>query len=167
MSWSKKEKLMEEEMFSFLRNFGFFRKDQLKQEIIQEIRKEEKKEALKARKTSSDPMMSISRIGKEFIERYNLNSMEFKDVKDLSKWIWQERPSVFNTSQLSRSRRSPLRDTKRLDAAINVLIKAGWVRDIGTRKGETYGRRRKDFEVNPQILLWHNIRVLLLEKREV
>jgi hypothetical protein len=76
-----------------------------------------------------------------------------RDAKCLAKWILQEQPREFNASRLTRMKGSPLRDSKRLDDALRVLVEAGWIRSVGTRQGDNYGRMKKDFKVNPKALL--------------
>ena len=46
---------------------------------------------------------------------------------------------------------SPQRNRNRLQEAMNFLAECGWVEAVGGREGDTGGRQRKDYEVNPKV----------------
>ena len=72
-----------------------------------------------------------------------------KDVKAVGLWLLKNKPAVINAREL---RRQPgfegPKDPKRLDAALEALIEAGWLTPTPT---ESPGRPRKDFRVNQRI----------------
>ena len=44
-----------------------------------------------------------------------------------------------------------LRKAGHVDAALEVLREAGWVRPVPVRDGTAHGRQRKDYEINPEV----------------
>lgn len=49
---------------------------------------------------------------------------------------------------------SDLRVAAKVDAALNYLEEAGWVRLTGNRQGPTKGRASKNYDVNPRVFSW-------------
>jgi hypothetical protein len=47
------------------------------------------------------------------------------------------------------------KDSKELDAAIEILVDARWISPNASREGERSGRSRKDFVVNPRVYEAH------------
>ena len=75
-----------------------------------------------------------------------------RDASTLARWIAKERPSVVNARKLRRKVRLPgLTKVYRVEAAIGVLIEAGWLAAAGGRAGGTPGRQRADFRVRPEL----------------
>ena len=75
-----------------------------------------------------------------------------RDASTLARWIAKERPSVVNARKLRRKVRLPgLTKVYRVEAAIGVLIEAGWLTAAGGRAGGTPGRQRADFRVRPEL----------------
>ncbi len=75
-----------------------------------------------------------------------------KDASTLAKWILKQRERRFNASELRRMENSPLRDTKRIKSALQILMEAAWISEVGGRESSKKGgRQRKDYEVNPLI----------------
>jgi hypothetical protein len=72
-----------------------------------------------------------------------------KEVMAVGLWLLKKKPTVVNAREL---RRQPgfdgPKEPKRLDAALDALIDAGWLTPTPT---ESPGRPRKDFRVNPRI----------------
>ncbi|MDE2301385.1 MAG: hypothetical protein KGK11_02385 [Sphingomonadales bacterium] len=61
----------------------------------------------------------------------------------------------FNKRALKRSPHKSalpmLREAKAMDAALEVLTDAAWIRHIGTRDGDNPGRGGGDYSVNPAV----------------
>lgn len=78
-------------------------------------------------------------------------SLVEQDARSLARWIFSRHEVNLNARDLRRSPHSPLQDEKRLEAAIKMLVEEGWLTFVGGRKGESKGRQRKDYRVNPQV----------------
>ena len=74
-----------------------------------------------------------------------------RDAVALAKWIRRERPETVNARDLRRGRAIPTGEPERYEAALAELEEAGWVRPAFARAGDTAGRRRKDWAVNPAV----------------
>src|SRR5262249_29433284 len=74
------------------------------------------------------------------------------DARTLAKWIMYNPGAemTINARSLRRAYALQTKEAARYDAAIRELESAGWLRH--TEAGDGKGRRRKDFEINPQLL---------------
>jgi hypothetical protein len=72
-------------------------------------------------------------------------------ARALLRHLRNERRTVVNVQEL-RGKVSGLRKTREVEAALAELAEAGWIRPEPGREGDTKGRRRNDWAVNP--LLW-------------
>jgi hypothetical protein len=73
------------------------------------------------------------------------------DARTLARWIKEHSPSTINARDLRRAGALSTKDAARYDAAIAELESGGWLRPCPGRAGESVGRKRKDWDVNPQI----------------
>ena len=70
----------------------------------------------------------------------------------LAKRILRERSEVVNARDIRRRWKLPgLRTAERMSAALKALEEAWWLLPTQTREGETRGRQRTDYQVNPQV----------------
>lgn len=70
----------------------------------------------------------------------------------LARWIAHERLTTMNLRDLRRTVRLPgLRTAAEIEAAVEVLVEAAWLAHAGERAGNTSGRERADFAVNPKV----------------
>jgi hypothetical protein len=70
----------------------------------------------------------------------------------LARWILRERPRILNARDVRREARLPgLREADQVTAAIKTLEEANWLRAVPERDGDTSGRRRADYAVNPNL----------------
>jgi len=70
----------------------------------------------------------------------------------VASWILRERPPLLNARDLRRKARLPgLREAEKVKLALNVLMEAEWIRPAFDRAGDSTGRRREDYEVNPRL----------------
>lgn len=70
----------------------------------------------------------------------------------LAKWILKAKPTCINARELRRKVRLPgLRDSETVTATLDALVEAGWVTSSPDRKGDTPGRKRADYVVNPLV----------------
>jgi len=85
---------------------------------------------------------------------YDVVGRSHEEVRasQLLKLIRQKKLPVVNASEIRRDRWLGLHRKADVDAAITRLVNAGWLRPKPSRAGQTKGRQRKDYEVNP--LLW-------------
>jgi hypothetical protein len=77
------------------------------------------------------------------------------DTVALARWLKRTNTNSFNTRQLQRSREGPggrLAKSEHMSAACRGLVDAGLVRHVGARAGETRGRSKLDYMVNPILL---------------
>lgn len=74
-----------------------------------------------------------------------------KDAIAIAKWIYKNKPSTINSRELGRGQGSPVKNSTRIDKAIDVLVNANWLIYSGGRIGDTRGRERKDYIVNPLV----------------
>tara|TARA_B100000315_G_scaffold100798_1_gene92622 strand:+ start:196 stop:483 length:288 start_codon:yes stop_codon:yes gene_type:complete len=76
-----------------------------------------------------------------------------RNAATLTRWLQHERPSLVNARDIRRKAKLPgMRESKKVRAALEIMEEANIVRYAPHRAGETPGRYRDDFEVNP--LLW-------------
>lgn len=76
-----------------------------------------------------------------------------RDARTVARWIAQERPKTVNARDLRRHVRLPgLTDARRVDAALEALVDAGWLEPTPSRAGDRPGRRRKDYTVRDALL---------------
>jgi hypothetical protein len=71
----------------------------------------------------------------------------------LARHILKHALVAINSRDLRRTHGLPptLKDAALLDEAIEHLVEADWLRASGVRAGESPGRARKDFAVNPTV----------------
>ena len=70
----------------------------------------------------------------------------------LSRWILKERPALINARKLRREARLlGLKETDKINLALDALTEADWLRAAPAREGDTLGRQRRDFIVNPRV----------------
>ncbi len=76
-----------------------------------------------------------------------------RDARILARWLLAQNPipRTVNAKLLRRMAAGPqIPDAERMDAALLDLAEANWVRPAFERR-EGFGRRRKDWEVNPKL----------------
>ena len=79
-------------------------------------------------------------------------SAEEADATALARWIRRSGLQSFNAREIRRSSDGPggrLSQTSAMNAACTVLEQAGLIRKVGGRLGESSGRQRNDYAVNP------------------
>jgi hypothetical protein len=77
-----------------------------------------------------------------------------RDAAALGQWLARRDPipPVLNARDLRRMADGPpVNDPGRLDAALAGLAEAGWLRPESARDGQSKGRPRKDWAVNPKL----------------
>jgi hypothetical protein len=76
------------------------------------------------------------------------------DARVLAQWIMANLTEgmTINSRSLRRDSVLSTKEAARYDAAIAELDAAGWLRSHPCRAGGGSGRKRKDFDVNPQLL---------------
>ncbi|MDA0743971.1 MAG: DUF3987 domain-containing protein [Proteobacteria bacterium] len=82
-------------------------------------------------------------------------SLEEADATTLARWIRGGGLAVFNSREARRSGDGPggrLSKPAAMNAACRQLEQAGLIRAVGGRLGETAGRQRNDYAVNPVLL---------------
>ena len=75
------------------------------------------------------------------------------DARTLARWLVRQNPplATINARDLRRMADGPgIRDANRINAALEELTEAGWVRPAPTR-ARGYGRHRLDWSVNPAV----------------
>lgn len=76
-----------------------------------------------------------------------------RDARNLGRWLVRQTPvpETINSRDLRRMASGPgIRDVGRMNAALDELAEAGWVRPAPAR-AEGYGRQRNDWAVNPAL----------------
>jgi hypothetical protein len=74
-----------------------------------------------------------------------------RDAAVLARAIRQRRPQIINARKVRREWRLPgLRETARVDAAIDMLVESRWLTPVKV-PGSDPARRRKDFQVDPRV----------------
>lgn len=75
-----------------------------------------------------------------------------RNAATLAREIKRRRPSRINACDVRRNwRLAGLRESASVDAACLELVDAGWLKHDGHRDGNSRGRTRKDFLVNPRV----------------
>jgi hypothetical protein len=76
-----------------------------------------------------------------------------RDAAALARWIAAQRPvpERVNARELRHKAVVGAKEATRFDRALAELAEAGWVRPAPDRAGDTAGRARKDWEVNPAL----------------
>lgn len=77
-----------------------------------------------------------------------------RDARQLARWLLKQhpRPEVVNVRVLRRMAGGPgIAGAPRLRAALDELAALGWVRPAPAREGETAGRARDDWAINPAL----------------
>ena len=70
----------------------------------------------------------------------------------LAKWIIKTRPKRINVRELQRGAGMPNLGTREdIQSAIEALIEADWLRSEGSRRGNTKGRQKSDYAINPYV----------------
>jgi len=76
-----------------------------------------------------------------------------RHAASLARYILKMKPDRINAREIRRSSGIPsLKDSDNLKAAIEFLIEADWLKAVATRAGETPGRGKADYLVNPAVL---------------
>jgi hypothetical protein len=69
-----------------------------------------------------------------------------------ARWIIKTRPTLINARDFRRKANLPgLRETEKVKMALEVLVDANWLRHAPTRGGDSPGRARDDYTVNPKL----------------
>ena len=77
---------------------------------------------------------------------------EQRNAASLAKWIKKLKPEMVNARSLYKNENiDGLNDAAAVKDAIALLMEAGWIRSCSARKGDTAGRMRSDYEVNPRV----------------
>lgn len=77
-----------------------------------------------------------------------------RDARRLARWLNKQTPipEIVNAKALRRLAAGPaIPDSARMDAALAELAAAGWCRPAPVRAGDTAGRARKDWALNPAL----------------
>lgn len=77
-----------------------------------------------------------------------------RDARRLARWLLKQNPvpESVNAKALRRMADGPaIPDSARMDAALAELAAAGWCRPAPIRAGDTAGRARKDWALNPAL----------------
>jgi len=78
-----------------------------------------------------------------------------RDARRLARWYLRQprpRPAVLNARTLRRMADGPgIASAPRIEAALAELAELGWVRPAPDRDGDSAGRRRSDWAVNPAV----------------
>ncbi|MGE7205767.1 DUF3987 domain-containing protein [Sphingomonas sp. NPDC019816] len=75
-----------------------------------------------------------------------------KDAAALSRFIVKERLERINAREVQRNPKLPSLGNKQdVEAAVEALMEAGWLREGFTRQGDGPGRPKKDYLVNPAV----------------
>jgi hypothetical protein len=70
----------------------------------------------------------------------------------LARWIVANRPQKVNARDIRRKAGLPgLKQSENVALAISTLVEADWLRPAFERAGDTSGRQRQDYEVNPRL----------------
>lgn len=76
-----------------------------------------------------------------------------KHAATLGRWLRRHKPGRINLRTLRRESGLPgLKDADALKAAVDMLVEAEWLRPAPSRAGDTAGRARSDYLVNPAIV---------------
>ena len=75
-----------------------------------------------------------------------------RNAATLARWIIREKRRTINLRDVRRARLPGLDAVDKLQEAVNQLVDADWLTDIGDRQGANPGRRAKDYAVNPLAL---------------
>ncbi len=74
-----------------------------------------------------------------------------RGARTIARWILSEGIEALNASELRRKVKLPgLRNSGSVNAALDYLEDAGWIRAAPSREGDTKGRARSDYVVNPK-----------------
>jgi hypothetical protein len=72
-------------------------------------------------------------------------------ASELLRHIRRKRMTSVNASEIRRQRLANLRRREEVDNVITRLCQAGWLKAKPSRAGDTKGRMRSDYEVNPRL----------------
>ena len=76
-----------------------------------------------------------------------------RNAATLARYIQRHGLKLVNARDIRREYRLPgLREADAVNQALEALVDADWLRSDGTRKGDTPGRARADYTVNPAVL---------------
>jgi hypothetical protein len=85
--------------------------------------------------------------------------LEARHADALARWIMTTKPSLINARDVYRKAKiEGVQDSKAAKAAIAELVAAHWLLEAPSRKGETTGRQRSDYQINPR--LWEVVTTL-------
>ncbi len=75
-----------------------------------------------------------------------------RGARTIARWILKNNIRRLNASELRRKVKLPgLRAAKEIKAALNYLVGADWIWPVPSREGDTSGRQRADYIVNPRL----------------
>jgi hypothetical protein len=74
-----------------------------------------------------------------------------KDAREVARFIVKAAAERVNARDMRRDPAIGFNDSSRMDAAVEALEEAGWLRAAPLRIGGTAGRGRKDYLVNPSV----------------
>ena len=75
-----------------------------------------------------------------------------RGARTIARWILKNNIGRLNASELRRKVKLPgLRTAKEIKAALDYLEGADWIFRRPSREGETIGRQRADYDVNPRL----------------
>ena len=74
-----------------------------------------------------------------------------RDAATLANWLIKTKPDWVNARQLRRDAVAGTKDRARVKAAMELLAETGWLRHEPSRQGDSKGRLRDDWAVNPGI----------------
>jgi hypothetical protein len=70
----------------------------------------------------------------------------------LARWIVRTRPKSINARAVRRTARLPgLKEADKVKIACEALVDADWLRSAPTRQGDSAGRTRDDYVINPKL----------------
>ena len=79
-------------------------------------------------------------------------SISDRKAATLAKWIIKTRPKRINTRELQRGAGMPSLGTREdIQGAIEALIEADWLKSEESRRGNTKGRQKSDYAINPYV----------------
>jgi hypothetical protein len=85
--------------------------------------------------------------------------LEARHSEAMARWIMTHKPTLLNARDVyKKAKIEGVRDAKTAKAAIAEMVSANWLIEASQREGETTGRKRSDYLVNPR--LWQAVEAL-------
>jgi len=76
----------------------------------------------------------------------------------IAKWILMTKPKFINARELRRTAGLPgLRESEKVKMALEELVEADWIISSPSRAGDSVGRKRDDYLVNPRLKVIPNV----------